>query len=262
MSRLASDLCQSARLQRRRLASHGGPPSPVENEVGPPIARDTHELDLENEVRAEGRPYVRYRDGVLFRALALSPSASPVDIGRIDACPVRIQSDPLVSRRHAQLVFAAGWWSIEDAASHIGTFIGDTRIAGETILRDGACFRVGDTVLSVHLPESGRDQATLEEPAEPGRLDPDPLQREILVALARPWLAGHELPVSPDDADIAHTLDCDVTSIADALAELYEQGGLSSEFDQRSGLVALAMHERTVTPDDLEPGAATPRKLR
>ena len=238
------------------------PTSPVENEAGPPIARDTHELDLENEVRAEGRPYVRYRDGVLFRALSLSASASPVEIGRIDACPVRIQSDPLVSRRHAQLVFAAGWWSIEDAASHNGTFIGDTRIPGETILKDGAAFRVGDTVLSLHLPESGTDQAAPEEPAAPRLLDPSPLQREILVALARPWLAGHELPVSPDDADIAHTLETDATSIADVLTDLYEQAGLADDVDQRSGLIALAMHERTVTPDDLEPGAATPRKLR
>lgn len=238
------------------------PTSPAENEAGPPIARATHELDLEHEVRAEGRPYVRFRDGVLFRALSLSPSASPVDIGRIDACPVRIQSDPLVSRRHAQLVFAAGWWSVEDAASHNGTFIGDTRIPGETILRDGACFRVGETMLSVHLPQPGSDEATLAQPTEPRLLDPSPLQREILVALARPWLAGHALPVSPDDADVAHTLECDVSVIADAVADLFEQAGLSGDGDQRSGLIALAMHERAVTPYDLEPGAATPRKLR
>ncbi len=238
------------------------PTSPVESQDGPPIARDTHELELENEVRAEGRAYVRYRDGTRFSALSLAPSASPVEIGRTDACPVRIQSDPLVSRRHAQLVFAAGWWSIEDAASHNGTFIGDTRIPGETILADGACFRVGETVLSVHLPSPGPDGATRDEPAEPRLLDPSPIQREILVALARPWLAGHALPVSPDDADIAHTLECDVTVIVEALADLCEQAGLSGDVDQRSGLIARAMHERAVTPDDLQPGAATPRRLR
>ena len=227
------------------------PTSPVQNDEGPPVARTTHEVNLEDEVRAEGRPYVRYRDGLLFRAISLTPSASPVDIGRVDVCPVRIESDPLVSRRHARLVFGAGWWSIEDAASHNGTFIGDTRIPGETILKDGACFRVGDTVLSVHLPESAPDQTTPEEPAEPRRLDPNPLQRKILVALARPWLAGHELPVVPSDADIARTLECDATSIADAVTDLYEQAGLGGDVDQRSGLIALAMHERTVTPDDL-----------
>jgi hypothetical protein len=228
------------------------PMSPIQNDEGPPVARATHELDLEGEVRAEGRPYVRYRDGVLFRALSLSPSASPVDIGRVDVCPVRIESDPLVSRRHARLIFAAGWWSIEDAASHNGTFMGDRRIPGETILNDGACFRVGDTVLSVHLPRSAPDQTTLEaEHAELRLLDPSPIQRKILVALARPWLAGHELPVSPSDADIARTLGCDVESIADAVTDLYEQAGLSSDVDQRSGLIALAMHERTVTPEDL-----------
>jgi len=227
------------------------PTSPVQNDEGPPVARTTHEHNLEGEVRAEGRPYVRYRDGVLFRALSLAPSASPVDIGRVDVCPVRIESDPLVSRRHARLIFAAGWWSIQDAASHNGTFIGDRRIPGETILKDGACFRVGETVLSVHLPASGPGPAAPEEHAERRLLDPNPIQRKILVALARPWLAGHELPVSPRDADIAHTLGCDVKSIADAVSDLYEQAGLSSDVDQRSGLIALAMHERTVTPDDL-----------
>lgn len=225
--------------------------SPVENDAGPPVARATHELELEAEVRAEGRPYVRYRDGVLFRALSLSPAASPVDIGRTDACPVRIASDPLVSRRHAYLSFAAGWWSIEDAASHNGTFIGDKRIPGETILKDGACFRVGETVLSVHLPESDSDRTTGEDTSELRQLDPSPLQREILVALARPWLAGHELPVSPSDADIARTLGCESTAVADAVGDLYGQAGLSGDVDQRSSLIARAMHERTVTPDDL-----------
>ena len=227
------------------------PTSPVQNDAGPPVARTTHEVDLEDEVRAEGRPYVRYRDGVLFRAISLTPSASPVDIGRVDVCPVRIESDPLVSRRHARLVFGAGWWSIDDTASHNGTFIGDTRIPGETILKDGACFRVGDTVLSVHLPESVPDQTTSEEPAEPRRLDPNPLQRKILVALARPWLAGHDLPVAPNDADLSRTLECDATSIAEAVTDLYEQAGPAGDVDPRSGLIALAMHERTVTPDDL-----------
>ncbi|HVF79899.1 MAG TPA: FHA domain-containing protein [Solirubrobacteraceae bacterium] len=225
--------------------------TPVENDAGPPVARDEHEHELEAEVRAEGRPYVRYRDGVLFHAVSLSPSASPIDVGRVDVCPVRIQSDPLVSRRHARLIYAAGWWSIDDADSHNGTFIGDKRIPGEIVLKDGACFRVGDTVLSLHLPEAGPDQAAPEEHAAPRLLDPDPIQRTILVALARPWLAGHELPVTPSDADIAHALECDVAAIADAVDGLYEQAGLSGEDDQSRRLIALAMHERTVTPDDL-----------
>lgn len=225
--------------------------SPAQNDAGPPVAHATHELDLEEGVRAEGRPYVRYRDGVLFHAVSLSPSASPIDIGRVDVCPVRIQSDPLVSRCHARLIFGAGWWSVEDAGSRNGTFIGDKRIPGETILKDGACFRVGDTVLSVQVPQSGPDQTAPQERAEPRLLDPDPIQRKILVALARPWLAGHDLPVVPSDVDIAHALGCDVTSVADAVTALYEQAGLSSEVDQRSGLIARAMHERTVTPNDL-----------
>jgi len=227
------------------------PPSPVQNDEGPPVARVAHELDLEAAVCAEGRPYVRYRDGVLFQVLSLSASASPVDIGRADVCPVRIRSDALVSRRHARLLFGAGWWSIEDAESHNGTFIGHRPISGETILKDGACFRVGDTVLSVHLPQSGSDQTATEEHAEPRLLDPNPIQRSILLALARPWLAGYAFPVAPSDAEIAHDLECDVTAIADAIADLYEQAGRSGEVDQRSGLIALAMHERTVTPDDL-----------
>ncbi len=225
--------------------------SPVENDEGPPAARDTHELDLEAEVRAEGRPYVRYRDGVLFHAVSLSPSASPVEIGRIDACPVRVQSDPLVSRRHARLIFSAGWWSIEDVESRNGTFIGQRRIPGETILKDGACFRVGATVLSLHLPESGGDETALEELAEPRLLDPSPIQRKILVLLARPWLAGYEFPAAPSDLEIAHRLECDVESIAEAVTELYEQAGLAKDVDQRSGLIARAMHERTITPDDV-----------
>ncbi len=194
---------------------------------------------------------MRYRDGVLFNVLSLSPPDSPIDIGRTDECTVRIKSDPLVSRRHARLVFAAGWWSVEDADSHNGTFVGHRRIPGETILGDGACFRVGDTVLSVHLPQSGSAQPAPGGDLEPRLLDPNPMQRKILVALARPWLAGYDFPVAASDDEMAHAFDCDVTAVSAEVGGLYDQAGLSSDVDQRGGLIALAMHERTVTPDDL-----------
>lgn len=227
------------------------PMSPVENDAGPPIALAAHEIELEEAVRAEGRAYVRYRDAGDFRALSLSPSAAPVDVGRTDACPVRIQGDALVSRRHARLIFEAGWWSVQDAGSHNGTFIGHGRLQGEAILGDGARFRVGDTVLSVHLPPAGPDPDTRDQAAQPRLLNPSPIQHGILVALARPWLAGHEFPVAPSDTEIAHAMDAEATSIAEAVGDLYRQAGLSDELDRRSDLIALAMHERTVSPDDL-----------
>jgi len=68
---------------------------------------------------------------------------------------------------------------------------------------------------------------------------------------------GAGVAVAPSDADIAHALECEC-SRSPTPSPTYEQAGLSSEVDQRSGIVALAMHERTVMPDDLKP-AALPR---
>jgi putative peptide zinc metalloprotease protein len=64
--------------------------------------------------------------------------------------------DPSVSRSHARILAGDGLAEplLEDAGSSYGTFLGDTRVATATPLRDGAQIRVGNQRLEVQARRS------------------------------------------------------------------------------------------------------------
>lgn len=70
-------------------------------------------------------------------------------IGRVDADLVL--DDALVSRRHAAVRPLSGGLQIEDLGSSNGTFVDGARIAGPTVLADGAQVRLGDTVIVIEV---------------------------------------------------------------------------------------------------------------
>lgn len=212
----------------------------------------THEFRLEEGVRVNGHAYVRYRDGGTFRAVSLVPASSALYIGRDDGCAVAIHNDGRVSRRHARLIFGAGRWSIEDGPSRNGTFVDRKRTVGEHLLADGARIAVGRTSLSFHAPPAATIVTTLAEETAMQRLRPTGTQRKVLVELARPFIApAADIPVTPTNAAIAAKLGYQVTTIRDAISDLYGQAGLTrGASEQRRELVRLAINEGTVRPED------------
>jgi membrane-bound lytic murein transglycosylase D len=56
-------------------------------------------------------------------------------IGKSDNCKIRIDSDGLVSRNHAQLSYEKGILWIEDSGSRNGTFVNGKRISSKTMIR-------------------------------------------------------------------------------------------------------------------------------
>lgn len=220
----------------------------------PTAPHSTADFRREEEVRLTGEAYVRYRDGELFCAVALVPSTSVAYIGRDADCAVRIRCDERVSRRHARLIYGAGRWSIEDGPSRNGTFVDDKRTVGEQILADGVRITVGRTVLSFHARRAVVADATVPEEPPVQLLHPTPTQRKVLVELARPFLAGGaDIPVAPTNAAIASKLSYQVTTIRDAVSDLYRQAGLArGASDQRAELVRLAIREGAVGPGDLD----------
>ena len=91
----------------------------------------------------------------------LDPSGKPqrarlrtdeeVDIGRAEGAAVRIDWDPLVSRRHARVSWEPGrqWVVIDDGWSANGTFLNGGRVLGGRQLADGDTIRVGNTTILV-----------------------------------------------------------------------------------------------------------------
>lgn len=213
----------------------------------PTAPRTTSEFRLQAEVRDRRLAYVRYRDAGGFHALALTPTPTPLYVGRDPQCVVAIQADDRISRRHARLTFGAGRWSIEDGPSRNGTFIAGRRLTREELLSDGSTFTVGGTLISFHMPPMAVVASTVnDDPKQLSRHPLSPRQRKVLRELVRPFVAsGGDVATIPTNLAIARALGYEVTTIRDTISDLYRQGGLvRGEANQRQALVLMALRER------------------
>ncbi|EKD88259.1 MAG: FHA protein [uncultured bacterium] len=73
-----------------------------------------------------------------------------VIIGREETCDIFIP-DPVISARHARLVFRNTHWWIEDLMSTNGTYLNDERVESPAILINGDELRVGKNILLVEI---------------------------------------------------------------------------------------------------------------
>ena len=88
------------------------------------------------------------RDGEVVQ---LQTTGAAVSIGRTAPCELVLPDDPDMSRRHARLVWGGSSWTLEDAGSSNGTFLGEfqteKKLTVPTVIKDGEIFRVGLTRL-------------------------------------------------------------------------------------------------------------------
>ncbi|MDB4966180.1 MAG: sensory box protein/sigma-54 dependent DNA-binding response regulator [Myxococcales bacterium] len=75
-------------------------------------------------------------------------TAGPLTIGRGADCTVALP-DTRASRRHVELAFAGGRWTITDLGSRNGTYVDGARIAGAVTVRDEVLLVVGSTLFIV-----------------------------------------------------------------------------------------------------------------
>ncbi len=81
------------------------------------------------------------------RGRTIEPSAdgTPIVLGRESSDIVL--PDPAVSRRHAELCFGGGRWTVRDLGSSNGTFVNEQKVAEQLELRHNDQIRCGTTVL-------------------------------------------------------------------------------------------------------------------
>lgn len=77
-------------------------------------------------------------------------SQNEIIIGREATCDV-ILSDPVISSRHARLVYRNMHWWIEDLMSTNGTYLNDERVESPAILINGDELSIGKCILTVEI---------------------------------------------------------------------------------------------------------------
>jgi pSer/pThr/pTyr-binding forkhead associated (FHA) protein len=82
------------------------------------------------------------------RKLGTHRLSSPLQIGRADACHIKLD-DTYVSNFHARLYPKDGAWHVEDLGSTNGTYLNRQRVSGSVELQAGDEVRVGKTTLEL-----------------------------------------------------------------------------------------------------------------
>jgi DNA-binding NtrC family response regulator len=154
---------------------------------GPDVsAAETPALDPSGERVSE---YLQCIEGERSWTVRLPPAGELV-VGRDSDVGLKL-GDPLVSRRHVQLLVTPGGLRLTDLGSRHGTLVNGERLAGARSLRSGDVVTIGTTLLVVRKavrPSGARD--VLDPIAFQRRLDEESeraiyYQRELAVVVLR-----------------------------------------------------------------------------
>jgi len=213
--------------------------------------------ELQDRISAEraGAPFLVYRDRdgrQVIRSLAVRKR---LILGRGSELDIDLGFDPEVSRAHAELEpVGAEWALVDDGLSRNGSFVNQERVVARRRLRDGDLLRLGGTLLLFRDPRFGafEETAAASDPsASPELTD---RQRQVLIALCRPFREGSEFASPAANKQIAQELFLSVDAVKSQLRELFERFGVG-ELPQnlkRVRLAELAMRTGAVTLRDLE----------
>ncbi|HEX7298703.1 MAG TPA: FHA domain-containing protein [Solirubrobacteraceae bacterium] len=211
--------------------------------------------ELRDRIEAErrGRPFLVFRDGDGSQRLLDLAGLQRLSVGRGAGNELSVPWDTEVSRLHAELEAIAGEWTVsDDGLSRNGTFVNGTRISGRTRLRDGDVLRVGQTSIAYRRPEAEDSLPTRVAGVRLALTDLPPTQRQVLVALARPY-KHDEFAVPATNQEIAGELHLSVDAVKSHLRTLFQRFGIEHlpQNQKRSRLVAEALHSGLISTRDL-----------
>jgi len=224
------------------------PQSPLQAHSATPA-----ELRERIEAERQGRPFLVFRDGDGAQRLLDLTGLERLSVGRGAGNELSLPWDTEVSRLHAELEAIAGEWTVsDDGLSRNGTFVNGNRISGRTRLRDGDLLRVGQTSIAYRRPEAEDSMPTQVAGARLALTDLPPTQRQVLVALARPY-KHNEFAVPATNQDIAGELHLSVDAVKSHLRTLFQRFGIEHlpQNQKRSRLVAEALQSGLIATRDL-----------
>jgi DNA-binding CsgD family transcriptional regulator len=213
------------------------------------------ELKRRLEAERAGLPFLEYRDGSgEQRLLVLDEGIMRVSVGRRPEADLALTWDSEVSRLHAVLERVAGEWTVvDDGLSANGTYAGEHRISGRRRLQAGDVLRFGRTLVMFHDPAFHGDGATSKDSDLAAIARISPAQRQVLVALCRPFAGGALLASPPSNQDIADALFLSVDAVKTHLRTLFAKFGIEAlpQNQKRVELVRRALASGLVTERDL-----------
>jgi hypothetical protein len=170
------------------------------------------------------------RGGRQLRAL----DSERMTVGTLESNDVVADIDG-VSRVHAVLERFRDAWFVRDLGSRNGTFVNGDRILGERALHSGDEILLGRLRLVFHAPARGKATAAIEQ-APPLT----PRERDVLVALCRPLLAGDAFTEPASIRAIAAELVVSEAAVKQHLSRLYGKFEVDANVERRRVQLANA----------------------
>ncbi len=208
--------------------------------VFPPPPTSPSELKAVLEAERAGAAFLVFRDGEGTQRIASLGPGDRFTLGRGSGNEVVLAWDPNASRVHAALERVGGVWTlVDDGLSRNGSWVNGERIAGRRRLLDGDVVRVGDTTIHFRAPDVDAGEATV--PDTTGYVPPEltPMQRRVLVALARPCGTAAAARPPATNAQIAAELFLSVDGVKAHLRALFAKFGVAglAQNEKRFALV-------------------------
>jgi pSer/pThr/pTyr-binding forkhead associated (FHA) protein len=172
-----------------------------------------------------------------------------ITLGSADSNDLAVPTDRRLSRLHAVFEHYPAGWCVRDLGSRNGTFVNGQRIWQEHALTDGDEIRAGTSrfvLRSGRLPAGQPTEAGAPPPELTGR------ERDVLVQLCRPLLAGAMFTEPASSREIAAALVVTEAAVKQHLLRLYEKFGILGDGERRRVRLANeAMTRGAITRADL-----------
>ncbi len=154
-----------------------------------------------------------------------------VTLGRVSSNDVPLPWDKKASRLHAVLEHLAAGWCVRDLSSRNGTFLNGERIDRDRPLAPGDEILIGGTRIVFRAERAAPDPGLTEGAERPPDLTPR--EREVLVALFRPALAGEVFSEPASTREIARALSVSEPAVKQHLLRLYDKFGIHEGGERR-----------------------------
>jgi predicted component of type VI protein secretion system len=172
---------------------------------------------------AEGAALV-YRDGEGAQQFVPLEGQESLTIGRGSACDVRLPWDDRVSRVHAGLHrVGPDWTLVDDGLSRNGTFLNGERLNGRRRLHDDDTFVIGSTSFRFRDTSRGNTQLTKVGEQLVTAASLSPTQRQIVIALCRPYKYDDPYATPSSNQQIADELFLSVDAVKTHLRTLFQK---------------------------------------